>query len=245
MGRAFKSMLLLPVFVGSSLVLHGVALAVMNSIARDRFAANDLQQPPMELVMVEVEPPPPPVAPQSNESPKPPIKIAEVKKPKPKHENAPPPPNEEARPESAKEAPLATGITMSSTSAAGDFAAPLGNTAYGKSPEQAPAPSAVNPYSAPKYSPLSEVDREPKPVYTFEIEYPRFAKEASIEGTVLLALMIDNEGKVSRARVLKGPHSKLNEAAREAALKFKFTPALKGGQPVATEIMYKYTFELK
>jgi protein TonB len=244
MRPASKRVALLPVFVGSSVVLHGGALALITSISRDR-GANDLQPPPMELVMVEVEPPPPPERPQPKSESKPPIKIAEVRKPKPRLEKAPPPPNEEAPPDPSKEVPLATGVTMSSTSSVGEYAAPIGNTAYGKSPEQAPAPSAVKPYSAPKYLPLSEVDREPKELFTAKIDYPQFARLAMIEGTVLLALQIDSQGNVTRARILKGPDPRLNEVARESILKFKFSPALKAGQPVATEIMYKYSFELK
>ncbi|WP_186817774.1 energy transducer TonB, partial [Myxococcus virescens] len=36
----------------------------------------------------------------------------------------------------------------------------------------------------------------------------------------------------------------LNEAARDAIRRFRFKPAIKGGEPVSTEMKYSYTFLL-
>ena len=57
-------------------------------------------------------------------------------------------------------------------------------------------------------------------------------------------MKIDAEGKVVEAIVLSGPGYGLNEAAREAARRFKFKPAKKNGEPVGTTITYSYTFLL-
>ncbi|MFB6265128.1 MAG: TonB family protein [Bradymonadaceae bacterium] len=77
-----------------------------------------------------------------------------------------------------------------------------------------------------------------------EADYPAAALEAKVEGTVVLTLVIDTEGRVERARVEQGPGHGLNEAARSAAEQFVFRPARRGGRPVRARIRYRYEFEL-
>jgi len=232
-------------FLASSLGLHAVALGVASSSPQQ----GDIAQPSkaMELLVVDVvKEKPPPIDEPKTDPPKAkvkprPIQIAQLQKIplKPKDE-APPPPNEE--PEAAPQrAPLVVGLSMSSTTTGGGFAAPVGNTLYGKAPERAPA--EAKPYSAPRYTPIYQVDSAPVLVSDFR-EYPKEAQQAGIEGTVTLSITIDTEGSVVNARVLKGPGNGLNEAALEAIRKCKFKPAMKAGQPVSTEIEYRYTFQL-
>ncbi|RKH71759.1 energy transducer TonB [Corallococcus interemptor] len=162
--------------------------------------------------------------------------MVEVQKP-------PPPPPPEEKPEEPKP-PLVVGMTMSSTTSAGSFAAPVGNTAYGKANGPAKAPQDVKGYSAPKYVPVYQVDSEPSVASEVKIPYPDEARRAGIEGTVTLSIAIDAEGKVSSVKVISGPGYGLNEAARDAIRRFRFKPAIKGGEPVATEMKYSYTFLL-
>jgi protein TonB len=211
----------------------------------------------VELVMVEVQKPPPPPPPEEKkEEPKPPpppkvkpvkpppIKVAEAPKPPPPVD-APPPPNDTPPPEpQAKPPPLVVGMTMSSTTSAGTFAAPVGNTAYGKVDRTAKDPKDVKGYSAPKYTPIYQVDSEPTVASEVKIPYPEEARRAGIEGTVTLSITIDNEGKVVAAKILTGPGYGLNEAARDAIRRFRFKPAIKGGEAVSTEMKYSYTFLL-
>jgi protein TonB len=49
---------------------------------------------------------------------------------------------------------------------------------------------------------------------------------------------------VVKAVVLKGLGYGLDDAARTALLRFRFKPAIKGGEPVSTEMKYSYTFLL-
>ncbi|QDE66263.1 MULTISPECIES: energy transducer TonB [Myxococcus] len=212
---------------------------------------------PVEMVMVEVQkpPPPPPEAPKPEEPPKPPppkprvvkpppVKVAEAPKPLPPPPvDAPPPPNE-TPPPSAKPAPLVVGLSMSSTTSAGGFAAPVGNTLYGRTGPTAKAPQEVKAYSAPKYAPIYQVDSEPTVASEVKIPYPEEARRAGVEGTVTLSITIDHEGKVVAVKILKGPGYGLNEAARDAIRRFRFKPAIKGGEPVSTEMKYSYTFLL-
>ncbi|MCP3136006.1 energy transducer TonB [Pyxidicoccus xibeiensis] len=238
-------------FVVGSLTLHGLGLAMLHL----RPAQRPTVQRPVELVMVEVQkpPPPPPVVEEPKPEPPPPpkvrvkpppIKVAEAPRPLPPPPvDAPPPPNE-TPPPAAKPTPLVVGMTMSSTTSAGSFAAPVGNTLYGRTADKAKAPQEVRAYSAPKYTPIYQVDREPELANEVKIPYPDEARRAGIEGTVTLSITVDLEGKVVAARVLNGPGHGLNEAARNAILRFRFRPALKAGEPVSTEMKYSYTFLL-
>ena len=187
---------------------------------------------PIEMEIVKIEPPkpPPPEPPKPLEPPKPKVKPPEIKvaevKPPPVKE--PPPPIEEAK-EPPKPVPLVVGISMSSTTSAGAFAAPVGNTAYGKVADKAVDPNSVRNYVAPKYVPPGSADHDPEVANEFKIPYPDEARRAGIEGTVRLRIVVDNEGRVVDVQVLNGPGFGLNEAAREAIKKFKFRAAIKGG----------------
>ncbi|NMO21659.1 energy transducer TonB [Pyxidicoccus fallax] len=238
-------------FVAGSLALHGLGLVVLHAKPAERPAA----QRPVEMVMVEVQkpppPPPPPVEEKKPEPPpppkvrvRPPLKVAEAPRPLPPPPvDAPPPPNE-TPPPAAKPAPLVVGMTMSSTTSGGSFAAPVGNTLYGRTADRAKAPQEVKAYSAPKYTPIYQVDREPELANEVKIPYPEEARRAGIEGTVTLAITIDNEGRVVAVKVINGPGYGLNEAARDAIRRFRFKPAIKGGEAVSTEMKYSYTFLL-
>ncbi|MBX5483164.1 MAG: TonB family protein [Myxococcaceae bacterium] len=254
--RRDRSVLFIAAFLVVSVVVHVVGFAGLRTYAELTKIEAPLNQP-IEMVMVEVEPPKPPPPPPKEDPPPPPkpppprpkvrpppIKTAEPVKPPPPPENAPPPPNEEAPKEPPKPVPLVTGISMSSTSTAGSFAAPVGNTAYGKIENTAKDPAQVQAYRAPKYVPQYQVDRRPELVKEFKIPYPPEARRNGIEGNVVLMITIDAEGNVTKVRLVSGPGYGLNEAAVEALKKFKFTPAVKNGENVSTEISYTYTFLL-
>ncbi|WP_408889070.1 energy transducer TonB [Myxococcus faecalis] len=252
--RRERSLVFVGAFLLVSLVLHGVGFWYLSHMA-DR--PRPVVQRPVELVMVEVQKPPPPPPPEEKkEEPKPPppkpkpvkpppIKVAQTKPQPPPPEQAPPPPNEPPPPTpQAKPPPLVVGMTMSSTTSAGSFAAPVGNTSYGKVDSTAKDPKDVKGYSAPKYTPIYQVDSEPTVASEVKVPYPEEARRAGIEGTVTLSITIDNEGRVVSAKVLSGPGYGLNEAARDAIKRFRFKPAIKGGEAVSTEMKYSYTFLL-
>ncbi|MBF5046176.1 TonB family protein [Aggregicoccus sp. 17bor-14] len=247
-GRARRSPWL---FLLVSVGLHAAAFVAMSRMeARAPAPLNKA----VELVMVEVQkppPPPPPAEPKKEEPPRPaprpvrppPVKVAAAAKPPPPQPEAPPPPNDAPPPQPAK-APLVVGISMSSTTTAGTFSAPVGNTAYGKTADKAQAPAAVKPYSAARYVPVYQVDSAPAVLSEYKPPYPPEARRAQVEGQVVLSITVDSDGRVVAVKVLSGPGYGLDEAARDALRRFRFRPATKGGEPVATELKYTYTFQL-
>ncbi|HVW24972.1 MAG TPA: TonB-dependent siderophore myxochelin receptor MxcH [Polyangiaceae bacterium] len=84
----------------------------------------------------------------------------------------------------------------------------------------------------------------PELVESAEAAYPEAARAAHVEGTVLLELYIDVEGRVTGASVIEPAGNGFDEAARDAALRFKFKPARRGDQPIAARIRYPYSFKL-
>jgi protein TonB len=233
-------------FVACSVALHGGAFAVMSQAARHGRAEAAQPPTPLELVMVEVEAPKPPPVEEVTALPAPKlkraIKVAAAPKPPPK-EDAPPPPNEPPPAEAPPQAALVVGLTMESTTTAGTFAAPVGNTLYGKTEPKAPAPEDAKPYAA-RFVPIYQVDSEPYRLSEIKPPYPEIARREGIEGTVMLSIVIDADGTVVSAKVISGPGHGLNESALDAMKRCRFKPAIKSGHPVSTEMKYQYTFVL-
>ena len=74
--------------------------------------------------------------------------------------------------------------------------------------------------------------------------YPAAARQARIEGTVLLRAVIGKDGNASDVRVLSG-HSQLIQAALVAVKQWRFTPYAMNGEPVdaATQIDVRFTLQ--
>ena len=65
------------------------------------------------------------------------------------------------------------------------------------------------------------------------VKYPKYAKEAGIEGTVMVHFVIDTNGKISEAHVHESVHPVLDEEAVRVVMKSpKWKPAKKDGKPV-------------
>lgn len=73
---------------------------------------------------------------------------------------------------------------------------------------------------------------EPVPVTTVQPNYPEFAREAQIQGKVVLHVLVGKDGRVKNVKVAKGVTG-LNDAAMEAVRKWVFKPALSNNKPVA------------
>jgi TonB family protein len=85
---------------------------------------------------------------------------------------------------------------------------------------KAPEPLSVSPHEMAAYI-LTKVN----PVY------PRAAKKARIQGTVVLSAEIDKEGNVENVRAISGP-PELQQSAIDAVRQWKYKPYLVNGEPV-------------
>jgi protein TonB len=74
--------------------------------------------------------------------------------------------------------------------------------------------------------------------------YPPAAREARIQGVVILEALIDGKGKVEQARVLRSV-SELDQAALDAVKQWVFTPTLINGKPVKVVMTVTVNFKLQ
>ena len=80
-------------------------------------------------------------------------------------------------------------------------------------------------------SPVFDYDAPPRLVRQTRPRYPQEAFVKRVEGTVVVEILIDASGRVSRTRVIESIPS-LDEAARDAVSEWLFQPAVKRGHPV-------------
>lgn len=78
------------------------------------------------------------------------------------------------------------------------------------------------------------------------IRYPEIAKEAGVEGTVIVQAFINEKGIVEDVVIVKGvPKTGLDEAAIDAVKKTRFKPAQQRDQAVGVWYSIPITFRLK
>ena len=77
-----------------------------------------------------------------------------------------------------------------------------------------------------------------------EIEYPEFAREQDIEGTVFVEFIVGPAGQVHDATVSQGVHVELDEEARRAVGEMEFEPGMQDGDPVPVEMAIPVQFQL-
>lgn len=73
-------------------------------------------------------------------------------------------------------------------------------------------------------------------------EYPAAAREQGLEAAVVLRLSIDEQGFVTDAVVLEPAGHGFDEAARAAALRYRFAPAERAGKPIASRARVRVLF---
>jgi protein TonB len=98
-----------------------------------------------------------------------------------------------------------------------------------------PPPDVVEP--APRPDKLPIVIDAPKPTY------PDWAREAGIEGKVILRVLVGTDGFPKQVVVASGSKA-LAEAARDAVRRWRFEPGLVGKEPVEVWVEVPVTFRL-
>jgi protein TonB len=89
-------------------------------------------------------------------------------------------------------------------------------------------------------------DEPPTMIEFASPEYPPLAREAGIEGTVAIRVLVSEEGKVLDASVLQSDVTPaMNQAAVQAALKCRFRPAKQRTVPVKAHVMIPFQFKLR
>lgn len=87
------------------------------------------------------------------------------------------------------------------------------------------------------------VIREPRKIVTVQPVYPEMARQAGIQGLVIIEATIDERGNVMDARVLRS-QPLLDAAALAAVRRWRYTPTLLNGVPVRVLMTVTINFSL-
>lgn len=89
------------------------------------------------------------------------------------------------------------------------------------------------------------VDEPPRAIRKPAALYPQDAADQGIQGYVQLRLLVNRDGIVKKVHVEKAaPAGVFEEAARQAAIRWSFSPAMFEGQPVSVWVRQRMIFSL-
>ena len=106
-----------------------------------------------------------------------------------------------------------------------------------------PRPAAAAPAPAPSLTQArfdADYLHNPKPLY------PPLSRRQGEEGKVLLKVSVSAQGAAEQVEVHKSSgFTRLDNAARDAVLRWRFVPARRGDEPVAASVLVPITFALE
>ena len=86
--------------------------------------------------------------------------------------------------------------------------------------------------------------KPPQAIFRPDPIYPILAKQARIQGVVVIDAIIDENGSVVQAHVISGPPL-LMPSALEAVMKWKYQPSFLDGQPISVAMHVDVTFQMQ
>jgi protein TonB len=245
----------LPGWVSAAL-LHVVVFGVVSLTWRP--VANVMLKDPLQVELVEPPVPlpqapevkPPEPEPQKPQRSAPPPPVAEIPPP-PKPQVVPPPPAPLQPPPPVAAPPLPAAPVIEAAPKA--EATPLAPTAP-------PAPAVTAP-AAPPAPPAPPVAAKPAPpappipivgpIFNADYlsnpapAYPAISKRNNEEGKVLLRVLVTAKGLPATVDIKQSSgFARLDTAAREAVLRWKFVPAKQGSEAVEAYVIVPITFAL-
>ena len=106
-----------------------------------------------------------------------------------------------------------------------------------------PQPHQIDGLSAYEYSAL---DQRPSVTRRADPEYPAKARRMSVQGAVVVQLVVDATGQPRNCTVVRAtPNGFFEEAALAAARQMRFVPGKIKGQPVNTLVQLPFSFKLQ
>jgi TonB family protein len=117
-------------------------------------------------------------------------------------------------------------------------------TAADQKPTPNPAGNAVD-NSKPPYRPGMGGVGYPQCTYCPDPQYSKLARRKQLEGAVLMQVVVQPDGSVTDAKVVKSPDAELSDAAIQAVSLWRFKPArLPDGEAVPTVVAVEMNFRL-
>jgi protein TonB len=237
-GRTRRAKVLFALFVGAlTLEFTAVVLALLIPI----FLPSDMpDQGDRRVVFFDPPPPPPPPLPkgsplkQQQAEPETPKPVTDVAKPKPEFTA----PIETPQPQQTAQLQPEAGIRPEDqfgSLTGSDFGDPLGMEEGVEGGVVGGVPGGVlgGVLGGTGTGPVMDYDAAPRPIKITRPQYPQEAFVKKVEGTVVVEILIDSQGRVVRARVIQSVPL-LDAAALQTVYQWIFQPAVKHGRPVPT-----------
>lgn len=121
----------------------------------------------------------------------------------------------------------------------------LGEPGRGMGAGEGPRFTNESTANAPDRSSTPSVDTKPVRLNGPTPRYTEAARAESIQGSVILRVLVGEDGNVSAVRVVRGLPDGLNEQAIAAARLTKFKSAMKDGKPVAYWVALEMNFTIR
>jgi protein TonB len=80
-------------------------------------------------------------------------------------------------------------------------------------------------------------------IYRVQPQYPALARQARVQGIVVLRAMISREGKIENLQVISG-HPLLVQSAMDAVRQWRYRPYFLNNEPVGVETQVTVNFTL-
>jgi periplasmic protein TonB len=91
---------------------------------------------------------------------------------------------------------------------------------------------------------LGDSVTQPRLLSKIEPEYSDEARKVKLQGSVMLRIVVDEQGRAESIEITRGLGLGLDERAVEAVRKWRFSPGTRGGRPVPTAALVEVTFRL-
>jgi periplasmic protein TonB len=217
-----------------SIAIHAVVLVAV--VVVPLLTSEELPEPAAAVKAFFVEPaaapppppPPPPPAPKAQTQPKP------ISTPPPQTDNkftAPVETPEEIKPEEGLDLGVEGGVPGG---VEGGVPGGVVGGVVGGLPDAPPPPQAVR---------VGGQIKEPKKLKNVNPTYPDIAKQARVQGVVILECTISPQGRVTDVKVLRGIPL-LDQAAIDAVKQWVYSPTLLNGVPVPVIMTVTVNFRL-
>jgi protein TonB len=105
------------------------------------------------------------------------------------------------------------------------------------------APTAVPKQATPQRIRVSSGVTEGMRTHEVKPLYPPLAKQARVQGTVVLSAIISKEGNIEQLKVMSG-HPMLIQNALDAVRQWKYKPYVLNGEPVEVDTTISVVFTL-
>ena len=93
------------------------------------------------------------------------------------------------------------------------------------------------------------LEKQPKAVNMDQlkkkIEYPQMARDAGISGRVVFRVLIDENGRYKRHKLMRSPHKWLTASCVKHINKLRFTPGIQAGKPIPVWVTVPFDFKIE